>query len=569
MKKIVCLIGVLYCLYSDSYCQNRFDLLITEIMADPSPVVSLPNNEWVEIKNNSRQSINLQGWRLGDATGISGAFPSYILKADSFLIICSSGSLSAMQGFGPAISVTSFPSLDNDGETIYLRAPNTKTIHAVGYSSSWYKNELKKEGGWTLEMMDTHDPCSGSGNWKASIDPRGGSPGKINSVDTLNPDQSKPVLEKAYISDSLNIILRFDEPVDSSQAVIGSNYAIEAGPAIAGITSIPPLFNEVRLRLSSPLQKEIIYELRINGIKDCLGNSIQSDTRIKTGIPSDPLTGEWIINEILFDPKPGGYDYVEFYNNSKKIFDAGRLFIANRSSGGVVGSIKVLSPEPRYILPGEFLVVTEDSSALSRDYQVKNKKNILELSSLPSFPDDEGIVVALKFQGIIEDELAYKDDWQFGLLHDKAGVALERIDPKAPTQERSNWHSASSTAGNGTPGYENSQYKLIGESASRIELMQKIFSPDNDGFEDIATIQYKMDAPGYMAQVRIYDMEGREIRYLVKNVLLGRNGSWNWDGLDEKGQKLPIGHYVIVTDVFDLNGKRKMEKFLIVLARRI
>ena len=127
--------------------------------------------------------------------------------------------------------------------------------------------------------------------------------------------------------------------------------------------------------------------------------------------------------------------------------------------------IKVLSPEPD-------IYFRENSGGYRgqlgafKGLPGKNKKNILELSSLPSFPDDEGVVVALKFQGIVEDELAYKDDWQFDLLHDKAGVSLERIDPKAPTQERSNWHSASSTAGNGTPGYENSQYRLIGESAS-------------------------------------------------------------------------------------------------------
>ena len=110
---------------------------------------------------------------------------------------------------------------------------------------------------------------------------------------------------------------------------------------------------------------------------------------------------------------------------------------------------------------------------------------------------------------------------------------------------------------------------MIDASSSDIELLDKMFSPDNDGIEDVASIHYKMDAPGYVAQVRVYDMEGREVRYLVKNVLLGIEGAWNWDGLDEKGQKLPVGHYVILTDLFNLQGKRIRQKFLIVLARRI
>lgn len=561
------MIGVFYCLLNETHSQNRFDLLITEIMADPSPPLALPNNEWIEIKNISGQPVNLQGWRLGDATGISGSFPNYILKADSFLIICSSGSLAAMQTYGPAIAISSFPSLDNDGETLYLRSSNGKMIHAVGYNSSWYRNELKKDGGWSLEMIDNQNPCSGASNWKASNDSRGGSPGQKNSVDTINTDTRYPELEKAYTTDSLTIILRFDEPLDSAQAVIRSNYSIDGGMNIAAISAIPPLFNEVKIKLSATLARETIYEIKVSGIRDCQGNIITSDTRIRTGIPSDPLPGEWIINELLFDPKSGGSDYVEFYNNSKKIFDAGRLFIANRSSGGVVGNIRVLSTEPWYILPGEYVVVTGDSASLIQQYTVKDKKRILELPSLPSFPDEEGTVVALKFQGLVQDELNYKNDWQFALLHNKEGVALERIDPKGPTQDRLNWHSASFTSGNGTPGYENSQYRQTAESSSQLSLQTKLFSPDNDGFEDVAILNYKMDGPGHMAQVRIYDIEGREVRYLVKNVLLGRQGSWTWDGLDERGQKLPSGHYILLTDVFDLSGKRKLEKFLVVLAK--
>ena len=57
---------------------------------------------------------------------------------------------------------------------------------------SWYQNAVKKDGGWTLEMIDTKNPCAGISNWKASIDTRGGSPGKKNSIDAVNNDQSAP-----------------------------------------------------------------------------------------------------------------------------------------------------------------------------------------------------------------------------------------------------------------------------------------------------------------------------------------------------------------------------------------
>lgn len=549
--------------------QNRYDVVIDEIMTDPAPVVSLPTNEWIELKNTTSSPINLLNWRIGDATGQSGPMPNFILLPDSFVIVCTSSAIATMASFGNVISVTSFPSLDNDGDQLFLKAANGKTIHAVSYTSGWYQNEVKKDGGWTLEMIDTKSPCAGSSNWKASINTIGGTPGKKNSVDAINNDAIAPQLKRAYTIDNSTIILVFDEPLDSLSGATISNYMADGGLSFTNAITISPLFNLVQLKTSSPLIANTVYTIAASNVKDCKGNTIGSVNKAKVGLPVDPVAGEWIINEILFNPRSNAFDYVEFYNNSNKIFDASKLYIANRNSSGVISSIKVLSAVPYYIFPGDYMVETEDADNLAVQYLVKNPDNVLLIASPPTFPDNEGDVVLLNFQGTVIDEVKYKDDWHFKLIDNVEGVSLERIDPSSSSQDATNWHSAASTAGYGTPTYKNSQYKQTGAIDATITITPKVFSPDNDGKEDITTIQYQLAEPGYVANITIFDAAGRPVRNLVRNGTLASVGYWNWDGLDDRGNKLAIGTYIIFTELFNLQGKKKQFKNTVVVARKL
>ncbi len=547
--------------------QDRYAIIIDELMADPTPQVGLPNNEWIELKNVSAAPINLQNWRIGDLTGQSGPLPNYILLPDSFVIICSGSAVVAMSAFGTAIPVTGFPSLDNDGDQIFLKAANGKMIHAIGYSSSWYQNELKRDGGWTLEMIDTKSPCSGSNNWKASIHTSGGTAGKKNSIDGVMDDLLAPRLLRAYTTDSITIVLVYDEPVDSLSGATSANYLIDGGLSLSGTTTMAPMFNLVQLKTTIPLVTNTVYTITANNVKDCKNNPIGSFNMARVGLPGDAVAGDWIINEILFNPRPNGYDFIEFYNNSTKIFDASKLSIANRNSNGVIGSIKALSSIPFYVFPGDHLVITEDPDNLALNYLLKNPDLVIALSSPPSFPDDEGTVVALNFQGDVVDEVNYKSDWHFKLIDNEEGISLERIDPNALSQQPDNWHSAASTNGYGTPTFKNSQFKQPGGSVATIEINPLIFSPDNDGRDDISTIQYQLTEPGWVANVIIFDGAGRPVRNLVANGTLAIEGYWNWDGLDDKGSKLPVGTYVIFTEIFNLQGKKERFKNVVVLAR--
>lgn len=549
--------------------QNRYDVVIDELMPDPTPAVALPGVEFIEIKNVSAGIINLTGWRLSDATGQSGPLPNYNLKPDSFLLICSSGSLAQMLAYGPAVSVTSFPSLDNDGDMISLKTPSGKLIHSVSYSIDWYQNAVKSDGGWTLEMTDTRNPCGGIDNWKASSDIRGGTPGAKNSGDAVNADNKPPQLLRTYTNTATQIVAVFNEPVDSATAAIAANYSFSNGITITAAAPVSPAFQQVILTLSGPLVGGTVYQLTVTGVSDCKGNSIGSFNKARSGLPVDADSLDMVVNEILFNPKSGGFDFAEYYNRSNKIFDASKMFVANHNTAGAIANVKKMSEQPCLVFPGDYITLTENRQYITTQFLVKNPDWLIQAPSLPSMNDDESFVIVLNFQGKIVDQVNYKDDWHFQLIDNPEGISLERIDYNGPSQNPANWHSAAFTAGYGTPTAQNSQYKTGDFGNGEITLSPKTFSPDNDGTDDILTISYQLGERGYLANVTVFNASGKMVRQLRKNDLLGFKGSWTWDGLNDKNEKLPMGIYVVWTEIFNLQGKKKVFKNTVVLARRM
>jgi hypothetical protein len=359
----------------------------------------------------------------------------------------------------------------------------------------------------------------------------------------------------------------FDEPLDSASSSMISHYVLQNGPGIALAEPIPPLFRDVRLVTTSPLTTNTIYSLMVSAITDCSGNQVSPGTNVSTGISSSAGPRDCIINEILFNPRPNGYDYVEIFNNSDKIIDLATLIIGNRAANGSVGSTVPVSASPHYLLPSAYIVVTENEDNLLLQYLVKKPAQVVELSSLPSLPDTEGTLIVLNIQGEILDEVHYSDDWHFKLISEPEGISLERIDVDGLSADPTNWHSAASTAGYGTPGYQNSQQRepLVADEIIRVE--PRVFSPDNDGRDDVAGIFYKVGVPGYLGTITIFDSRGMTVRHLVRNALLGESGYWNWDGLDDTGKKLSVGVYVVLAEMFNLAGKVIRYKHAVALVR--
>lgn len=543
-----------------------FGVLLTEILSDEAPIVGLPDAEYVELYNNSPFAVDLSGWTISDATG-RGTIPNYILDSGAYVILCSTSSVAKFTGLSNVLGVPSFPSLSNDGELLVLRNEEGAVIHFISYDNDWHSDALKKSGGWSLEMTDKNAYCVGNGNWQTSVNSAGGTPGVANSQQRNVSDKTKPELINSYLSDSVNLVVHFSKPIDSLSAFAVNAFTITPSLGSYIVYGFSADFTTLRIRFSSPVADGVTYVIRADSIIDCAGNMINSKRNlIRFALPVLPDSGDVVINELLFNPRSGGYDYVELYNRSTKVIDMGRLLVADADEQNSIDNFYRISDAPLLLFGGEYLVLTENAAQTKKDYRCIYPERIKEVMTLPGMSDDEGVCILIDSTGKRFDQVWYKDDWHHPQVDDKNGVSLEKINPMLPSQDKTSWTSASATSGYGTPGYENSQYSFLNTTDKSVFIAKDVFSPDGDGYDDELLIQYSLEKPGYSCTFTVYTAQGLFIKRVLNNELLGASGIIKWRGETESsGIALP-GIYVLVFEFQHPDGNANIIKKTCVLA---
>ena len=539
------------------------DIVINEIYADFTPSNGLPEVEFIELYNASNKVFDLSNWTVSDGT-TNTLLGNYIIKPNQFVIICIETAVSAFQTYGETLGTSSFPSLNNSGDAITLRDGVNNLIDNVEYDLDWYNDPLKSAGGYTLEQINPFSVCTGQHNFAASNNLIGGTPGTQNSVYSTLPDTIAPILNNAFILSADSILLEFSELLDSSSA-LSASYNFSPTLNIATISNQPPSYNSVILELGNPLDSGIIYSLNIENIKDCSGNTIDVSNTINLALPSDALSNDVIINEILFNPRTGGVEFVEIYNRSSKVITLKNWAISNVIEDPIANK-KTISDQAFLLFAGEYLALSENSNTLVSHYPSSKEERLFEINDLPSLNNTEGIVYLINSKDRIIDEVNYSDDQHFALLSDDKGVSLERISTERPSNEIDNFHSAAENVGFATPGYENSQEFATTRFNGKITVDPETFSPDNDGFNDVVNINYEFTAPGFVVSVEIYDKAGRKVKSLVQNELVGSKGTFSWDGITDDNDKARVGIYIALIKAFNTNGDEEVFKEVIVVA---
>ena len=550
------------------YHLKQYDVVFNEIMPDPSPTQGLPEVEYIEIFNRTAYPISINNWTITAGSSVD-VLPNAVIAPNAYLILLASSAYPNYIDKPNALEVTglSYQALTNDGQTITLRDTAGNLIHSITYSIDWFNDGAKDEGGWSIEQIDAANPCGGITNWEASIDPAGGTPGVQNSVFAANPDNVIPDPIKVVLVDENTIKVFFDEPLDSLSALNASAYSVDNAIGQPASVSIAyPEFNAVTLDFAQNFAVGTIYTLTIqNFIRDCVGNILDQTVDLKFAVPQFPAANEVVLNELLSDPKDGGVDYTELYNRSMKVINLSDIYIARYDAENLPETWYQAAPDGYVLFPGEDVLVAEDIEVVKNQYSTPNPKAFVLPENLPDFNIDDGSCILGDSLGNIIDAFVYDSKMHFPLLKSTKGVSLERLNPERPTSDRGNWHSAAETVGFGTPAYQNSQFNENSTEGDFLTIAPPIFSPDNDGYQDILNITLKSDNPGNVATLQVFDAKGRLVKKLLENELLGTNDTFTWDGISDRGDKARIGVYILLTETFDTAGNKKKVKKTFVL----
>lgn len=525
---------------------KKWDVLISELMVDPDPSAGLPNKEYVEIYNASNKFIYLDNLNISDQTS-NFVLPHKVLHPDSFFVLYT------------------VPSLNNAFDDIMLTTKSGLIVDEVNYNDSWYHDDIKKQGGYSLERIDLARPCLDANNWSASKALVGGTPNAINSISGKLPlDTLAPMLLNFYSSHERFINFVFNKKIDTNFApqIRIKNNNLRLLP----LNSQAPVYTYLWPYLPS---KDTTFTIELTGVKDCEQN-VNPLIDVTFQWPSIAKARDIVVNEILFNPKPNGKDFVELFNASNKTFDLSTLYFVDLDPNGFPNNFYPLASTYKLFKPNTYAVISEDTINVCQNYTCGKRQALYsQLSNLMGMPDKEGKVVLFNQLNQTVDSVSYTSNWHFKFLSDQNGVSLERLNPNMESNDNNTWHSAAFSVGFASPGSINSQISITAQTDMFFNLNSKSLSPDMDGFEDLLILRYKFPETDYLSTIKIFNIEGREMKTLINNKTLGTEGSVVWDGTNNSGEVLPIGVYLVLIECMSPNGELRREKLSVLLAETL
>jgi hypothetical protein len=328
--------------------------------------------------------------------------------------------------------------------------------------------------------------------------------------------------------------------------------------SITSIESNNSIVEKLKIDFAEAIPEQKIIYLSVDGLTECVGTEISGLTYI-FGIGRKATTEDLFLNEVLFNPKGGGSDFVEIFNASTHIIKSDNLQLARIENGEITQK-----PLPEMILlPNTYYALCDHPEWLLENYDVPYPIQVINMS-IPSFPNTQANVTLLYKEDtnhIVIDSFRYNRDWHSVWLNDDEGVSLEKVHPTLNSNQSESWKSTSSNAGYATPTGQNSQYlDPFAKTSKNISIANQNFSPDGDGYKDFLRLDYNFDENNLLSKLQIFNLRGYPVYNSSRNSVFGSNGFFTWDGKSSDGNRLPIGVYILLLELINESGQIEVVK---------
>ena len=158
---------------------DEMRVVISELL--PNPVGSDTENEWIELRNRSLESVDLQGWALKDSSSKSFSLTGVTINANDYFVILRS---------------TSKIALNNDQDSVSLFRPDGVLADNVEYQNA------KEEMAYVRDQND---------NWVWTVVP---TPGEINILETKSEEevsQGANMIEESQADQAIDSLASQDQ----------------------------------------------------------------------------------------------------------------------------------------------------------------------------------------------------------------------------------------------------------------------------------------------------------------------------------------------------------------------
>jgi len=540
---------------------RRNDILISEIMAKPNPVVGLPNCEYVELHNwGVPDAVVLKNWKM-KINNSNKNLPVITIPPNGYIFLVANSCNEYQDDNEPNMYRVSSLGIADAGTQIVLYNASDEVIHEVTFSNSWHRNKHKADGGWSLEMIDPQNPCTGEENWNSSISDAGGTPGKQNSIFGSNPDFIPPEIEKVTIVDSMHLRVFFSETVFFHSLKSLQLFEIDKNIEVASVSEAPPNNHILQITLLHPIQPNVLYTLIMKDtVWDCAQNAIVNNRSYPFALPSVPQPFDLVINEVLFNAKDNSRaEFVELYNRSQKVIDLASLRIG--SGGADLPDKSVIAVSSGFLLfPNEYVALCKLKAVTEEQYYVPYPNRLIQCDSLPSYTNTSGVVFLSDRSFNTIDRFQYDEKMHYPLLTSVSGVSLERVSFDRETQNANNWKSAAESFGFATPGYQNSQFSNNATYEESLKIVPEIFAPNQSGYSDYVEIHCNFAESENRVSITIFDRYGNLMKTIANNQICAQSELFLWDGVSDKNYRVPPDLYIIKMEYWNLNTKRKTIK---------